>query len=136
MEKYKKLDVDELSKEPFERKAFLSELSLERSRMKYKLLSSVVPTVHIHFSNKYKEKSLVCSECTSNQSPSTYQSKDGQSSSNTPDASAPKDTVSHIILHCKEYDNLKDEGFDPLNDDILTDFFGKVIKRLIEKGYD
>ena len=95
-----------------------------------------MPTVRSHFSNKYEEKSLACPECTSNQSPNTDQSDNGHGSSNTPDASAPKDTVSHIILHCKEYDDLKDEGFDPLNDDMLTDFFGKVIKRRIEKGYD
>ena len=136
MRSYKKLNVEELSKEPFERKAFLSELNLERSRMKYKLLSSVVPTVRSHFSNKYKEKSLACPECSSNESADTDQVKDRHNNSNNLDASKPKDTVDHIVLHCKEYDDLKDEGFDPLNDDMLTDFFGKVIQRRIEKGYD
>ena len=102
--------------------------------MKYKLLSSVVSTVCTHFSNKYKEKSLACPECSSNESADTDQVKDRWNKSNNLDASKPKDTVDHIVLHCKEYDDLKDEGFDPLNDDMLTDFFGKVIQQRIEKA--
>ena len=50
---YKKLNYEELSSEPLERKSYLSTLSLENARMRFRVSSSFVQGVRTHFSRKY-----------------------------------------------------------------------------------
>ena len=128
MSKYKKLDVEKLSTEPFERKAFISELSLENARMKFKIFSNVVPSVCTHFSRKYREKSLACPACSENNS--TDSPLPGNNTTE------PRDTVEHKLLFCNEYNDLKEDHFDPLNSKMLTDFFIRVLNRRKEAGDD
>ena len=133
---YKKLDYEELSKEPFERKEFVYTLSLENARMRYKLLSKVVPTVRGHFPQKYRKTSLECPACrrgrqSDSPPPSlTSLSRHSQVSSEE----TPTDTSSHILLVCDNYADLKDETFDPSDDKKLSEFFRLVVKRRIESG--
>ena len=128
MSKYKKLNVEKLSNEPFERKAFISELNLENARMKYKILSSIVPSVRTHFSRKYRDKSLACPACSAKDST--------DSSSRGSNRNEPSDTVEHILVACEEYNDIKDNDFDPMDDEMLTNFFIKVVNRRKEKGDD
>ena len=120
--------MEKLSTEPFEKKAFISELSLDNARMKYKILSNVVPSVRTHFSRKYREKSLACPACTENNS------TDSPLPGNN--ITEPRDTVEHILLFCNEYNDLKEEHLDPPNDKMLTDFFMRVVNRRKEAGDD
>ena len=103
--------------------------------MKYKVLSSVVPTVCSHFSQKYKETSLACPDCSREQGQGLGDQSDtrgqgpGMSSQ-----SETRDTVDHILWNCDAYSDLKSANFDPLDDQMLTDFFTKVVKRRIDNG--
>ena len=127
IKRYKKLNHEELSKDRFEQKTFLKTLSLENSRMRYKVLSNVIPTVRSHFSRKYKSRSLTCPGCTPLTTTSTPVSSDTQE---------PKDTADHIALVCEAYTDLKDDDFDPDDDKMLSEFFRKVVQRRIEEGDD
>ena len=60
---YKKLNYEELSNEPFERKSYFSSLSLPKARMRFRVASSFVQTVHGNFSRKYRNKTLSCPGC-------------------------------------------------------------------------
>ena len=53
---YKKLNYDELSTEPFERKTYFSQLSLQQARMRFRIASSHVQTVRGNFPRKYREQ--------------------------------------------------------------------------------
>ena len=119
---YKKLNHQEMSKETFEQKPFLRSLSLENSRMKYKVISNVIPTVRSHFSRKYRPRSLTCPGCTPTHVPNNQE--------------VPKDTTEHILLTCDAYSDLKDEEFDHNNDRMLAEFFRKVVQRRLEEGED
>ena len=63
---YKKLSYVELSKEKFERKAYFSELSLEKCRMAFRVKNGLVPTIRKCYPRKYRAqgKSLSCPSCT------------------------------------------------------------------------
>ena len=91
--------------------------------MKYKYDSSVIPTVRAHFPRKCKSRSLTYAGCAN---PST-------APDNTSD---PIDTSEHILLVCEAYRDLKDEAFDPENDEMLAEFLRNVVKRRMEKGHD
>ena len=132
---YKKLNHEKLSTEAFERKPFLSNLNLVSARMKYKLLSSVVPTVRSHFSRKYKHTSLACPECSREQSQGAGDQSDTRGQGlGVSSQSETRDTVDHILWNCDAYSDLKSANFDPLDDQMLTDFFTKVVKRRIDNG--
>ena len=109
-------------KETFEQKPFLRSLSLENSRMKYKVISNVIPTVRSHFSRKYRPRSLTCPGCTPTHTQNNQE--------------VPKDTTEHILLTCDAYSDLKDEEFDHNNDRMLAEFFRKVVQRRLEEGED
>ena len=125
--KLQKLNHDELSLEPFERKGYLNSLSLENARMRFKVASSVIPTVRSHFSRKYRPTSLSCPACSSSSNPT---SREPEEETN------PRDTASHILLVCDEYSDLKGDDFDHTDDKMLAEFFLKVVQRRIANGHD
>ena len=128
---YKKLDYEELSKDSYERKPFLSTLSLESARMKYKILSKVVPTIRSHFPRRYRSESLLCPGCSEEQL--------GQSGVKDFDRNSEthrKDSVTHILLYCDAYKDLQSDNFDPSDDRKLSEFFTQVVQRRIERGED
>ena len=114
VKKYKKLNYEELSLESFERKSYLNNLSLENARMRYKISSCVIPTVRSHFSRKYRPTSLSCPACRNSSSPPSTEPED---------ESSPRDTVSHILLACNEYNDLKWDDFDYSDDKMLAEIF-------------
>ena len=63
IKRYKKLDYNVLSKEPFERKSYLSTLSLTNARMRYRVSSGLVQTFRSNYPRKYKGQSLACPGC-------------------------------------------------------------------------
>ena len=52
------------------------------------------------------------------------------------DQSEHRDSATHILLFCEAYNDLKDENFDPNNDQMLSEFFMGVVQRRIDNGED
>ena len=125
--KYKKLNHSELSEETFGRKSYLSTLSLENARMRFKISCGLVNTVRTNFKRKYEGKSLACPGCSTN-----------DNSANSPlnliNQSQP-DSQPHILV-CGSYSDLKTHDFDPNDDKMVAEFFIKVVNRRIENGED
>ena len=120
--KYKKLNYDDLSKETFERKQYLTQLNLESARMRFRVSAGFVQTVRGNFSRKYRDKTLLCPGC--------------QKITNDKNSlSQHKDTQPHI-LDCVSYSDLRGPLFDPSDDKMLAEFFSKVVMRRIENGDD
>ena len=130
---YKKLDYAELSVETFERKQYLSTLSLENARMRFRVSSSFVQSVRTHFSRKYRPISLACPECSHPDARPTIGAT--ESIPGSINQSQPRDTMTHI-LKCEAYRDLRGDSFDPEDDKMLAEFFTKVVQRRIENGVD
>ena len=126
--KYKKMKYDELVNEPFERKSYLSELSLENARMRFRASCNLVQTVRTDFKRKYQGKSLACPGCSANSIASS-----GVNS--RPRSQSQPDSLPHILV-CESYSDLQDPDFDPNDDKMLAEFFIKVVNRRIEQGED
>ena len=129
IKRYKKLDHSELSSEPFKRKSYLSSLSLENARMRFRIASSFVQSVRTNFSRKYRQTSLSCPACNDTR-------PTGSTNSSEADIPEPiRDSQIHIVS-CLAYSDLRGEQFDPKNDHMLAEYFRKVVQRRIENGQD
>ena len=129
IQRYKKLDYSELVKEPLKRKSYFSSLSLENARMRFRVASSFVQSVRTNFSRKYGRTSLDCPACTVNREAER---------SNNREADQPepiRDSQNHI-LSCFSYSDLRGEQFDPKDDQMLAEFFRKVVQRRVENSQD
>ena len=154
---YKKLSFDDLSLEPFGRKGYFSNMSLNKARMRFRVASCYVETVRGNFSRKYRHRSLACPGCSDKNLPTTSESDQSQPSSVGPNQpqpsgevsnqsepsavisnqSQPRDSQSHILLDCPAYSDLRSSlELDPMNDELLADFFTQVVQRRIENGDD
>ena len=140
---YKKLNHDELSIEPFERKSYFSCLSLTQARMRFRVASSFVPTVRGDFSRKYRHKSLSCPGCSKTEqfaSPPVVEGEPGEPQTSLSSVStnqpAPRDSISHILV-CKAYSDIRSSiELDHRNDEKLANFFIQVVQRRIDNGDD
>ena len=96
---YKKLSYNELSSETFARKHYLSNLSLENARMRFRIASKLVPTIRKNYSSKYRRmgQPLTCPSCTQlapAQPRSSVTANPGETDS------APLHSQSHILNDC------------------------------------
>ena len=144
---YKKLDYDELSNQPFERKSYFSSLSLPKSRMRFRVASSFVQTVRGNFSRKYRNKSLSCPGCSNAEAdpPVTNNSITSATDQSQPriteDSGSVKptksrDSMSHVLV-CPAYDDIRSSlELDPMDDEKLADYFTQVVQRRIDNGED
>ena len=55
-----------MSKETFERKKYFFENNLEEVRFMFKIKSEILPTIRKNFPRKYKNQTLNCPSCRSN----------------------------------------------------------------------
>ena len=64
---YKKLDLDELKAEKFERKPYLTELNMQSARTKFALRTKMTKTVKLNFKNDPVNKKTLwkCNDCSS-----------------------------------------------------------------------
>ena len=100
IQRYKKLSHDKLSCEPLERKKYLSTLSLENARMRFRVSSSFVQGVRTHFPRKYRPLSLSCPACSDPDASATNENARNVSVSSPINQS--HDNLTHI-LRCEAY---------------------------------
>ena len=128
IKRYKKLDYDVLSKEPFERKPYLSTLSLKNARMRYRVSSGLVQTIRSNYPRKYKGQSLACPGCIETRAANSDPDMNLNSQSET-------DSQIHVMV-CDSYSDFRGPSFDPEDDKMLAEFFLKVVTRRMENGED
>ena len=126
------MTFDKLSLEPFERKSYLSTLSLENARMRFRVSCGMVNTIRTNFPRKYRDKSLACPGCSTNDSSVTAVSEPNPGHNSH---IQPRDSIPHI-LKCNSYSDLQESDFNPNDDKMLAEFFVKVVNRRIENGDD
>ena len=129
IQNYKKFNHSELSSEPLKRKSYLSSLSLENARMRFRVASSFVNSVRTNFSRKYEKTSLACPSCSVTRESETTNHSEANSQEPI------RDTQAHL-LSCPGYSDLQGEQFDPKNDQMLAEFFTNVVQRRIENSQD
>ena len=132
IKRYKKLNYDELSCEPFERKSYLSTLSLANARMRFRVSSGVVQTIRSNYPRKYRGRSLACPGCHGSRATNSDSLSDSNFSLNN---QSETDTQTHV-LYCESYSDFRGPSFDPNNDKMLAEFFSKVVMRRMENGED
>ena len=106
MRGYSKLDHRQLEKEKFEIQPYMYQLRLKDARLRFKLRSSMVPTVKLHFLNndQYRRDNYQCWDCSF------------------------VDSSEHIMKTCGAYEEFR-RGKNLDNDLDLVNFFHQVIEK-------
>ena len=112
----------------------MSTLCLQNARMKFRVSSNLLQTVREHYPRKYRGKSLACPGCLNSRA-TNGQSANDLDSSCISQNKQPTDSIPHILV-CESYSDLRNLSFDPNDDEMLTEFFIKVVTRRIENGED
>ena len=136
IQKYKKLNFEELSNETFERKQYFGKLSLENARMRFRAASKLVPTILMNFPSKYRRtgRPLTCPSCSRPRSTpdlSTAMRESGKHNQST----SPLHSQSHMLTDCIAMSDLRTDS-DPHDDASLAIFFKKVVARHMEMEDD
>ena len=121
IKKYKKLNYEEMSKETSKRKKYFFENNLEEVRFMFKIKSEILPTIRKNFPRKYKNQTLNCPSCRSNDN----------------DLSSPQeDTQKHLMFNCPTFASLRMDKDLVNNDTHLLQFLRDVIQYRIENNED
>ena len=101
---YKKIDTETMHDDTFLLKSYFKDLKVEDARLKFKLVSSMTPTVQMNFQSEksYTANMWTCSGCKAN-----------------------RDTQLHI-LNCEAYEHIRTNR-DMTNDADLVDYFREII---------
>ena len=105
LKKYKKINVEEICNEECDVKPYIKEMKLQDARLRFKLRSSMVPTVKMNFQSDPKFSSDLWS-CWSCSDP---------------------DSITHIKL-CLTYSDLREDLDLDVDHDLVT-YFRRVIDR-------
>ena len=107
LKRYKKVDVDSITKEKYGKKEYMNTLSYDQAVMYFKLRAKVCNTIKTHFKNnkEFEEDIYSCWDC----------------------SSSILDTSSHL-KNCFHYEECK-ESLDLERTDHLVTFFQRVIKK-------
>ena len=131
--RYKKIDTEKLSTESFEMQSYFKTLNLAQSRLKFKLISKICPTIAscFHRNPKYKKIGYLCEGCSVKQSSGSVSHHVTESSSEELNKSI--DTSAHIE-RCSAYADLR-MNLD-LRDqrDLLTYVQAVINRRTREEG--
>ena len=106
-QKYTKINVEEITKENFEMKEYMKNMTYERALIKFKLRARVCETIKTHFKSQkeFEEDIYSCWDCSSEF----------------------LDTSTHI-KNCKHYNECK-ESLDLEDTEDLVTFFQRVIRK-------
>ena len=96
IQKYKKLDYHQMSQESFERKSYLSNMKLEDSRMLFRISSQMLD-LKVNMKNKYRNQSLTCRLCRSDD-PESVQAEE-----------KPEESQFHLANECETFSSLRSE---------------------------
>ena len=126
-ERYKKIDTERLAQESFKMQSYFKTLSLTQSRLQFKLISKICPTIasYYHRDPKYKKQGYMCVGCSVkkvSESPS-----DSLRESSSEQVNQNLDSSTHI-LRCSAYANLRTN----LNLDLQTDML-TYVQLIIDK---
>ena len=80
-ERYKKIDTEQLAIESFEMQPYFKTLNLAQSRLKFKLVSKICPTIasYFHRDPKFKKIGYLCVGCSVKQNSEPVSDKVTQS---------------------------------------------------------
>ena len=109
---YKKVDFNDLASNDFKVKTYFNDMSIADSRLKFKLVSKMLPCIKANFPSdkRYARKSLSCDSC------------ELQNPENT---EKPKDTQEHVLI-CRAYESFR-QGKNLSNDKDLVQYFRQVM---------
>ena len=119
--KYKKINHEEMEKEPFGRKPFFDKMKLDDVRYRFRIANNLVQGIRKNYSDKYRRmnKSLTCPSCSE-----TNKQTDKEAM-----------TQSHILYRCEAFSDLR---YDLVVEDdaMLVDFFRLAVDRITESESD
>ena len=127
---YKKLDVERLSGESFERKSYFDTLNLDDARMRIRIEARLVPTILGNYPSKHRRrgKSLACPMCLISDEMEKGSTAPRESSPPSP----PLHSQSHLLSgQCEGVRDLLDDC-EPRDDQSLVTFFRRVMARNLE----
>ena len=109
-QKYKKVNLDRLKEDDFDRKLYLSSMNVHDARMRFKLASKMFPTVQMNFQSdrKFMAELWSCAGCTA-----------------PGDADGFRDSQEHLLI-CESY-KIYREGKDLDTDEGLVSYFKEVL---------
>ena len=115
---YKKIDIQEFTKDTFTRPNYFNTMTLENIRYKIRIENSMVATIRKNFSRKYRNSSLSCPSC-----------KDKKSNIKIPD------TQVHVLYECEAFSHWR-EQLDIREDIQMIQYFKWVVEYRIKEGED
>ena len=118
IQKYKKLNYTQMSQEPFERKSYFYDMNLENCRMLFRISSQMLD-LKTNMKNKYRNQSLTCRLCKSDD-PESIQAEE-----------KPQESQFHLANECVSFSSLR--SITDFSDNIqLVEFFKSVMKKRAE----
>ena len=125
-ERYKKIDTEQLATESFEMQPYFKTLNLAQSRLKFKLVSKICPTIasYYHRDPKFKKIGYLCVGCSVKQNSESVSDAVTESSS---EVNKILDSSAHIE-QCSAYSDLR-INLDLRNQSDLLTYVQAVINR-------
>ena len=125
-ERYKKIDTEQLATESFEMQPYFKTLNLAQSRLKFKLISKICPTIasYFHRDPKFKKIGYLCVGCSVKQNSESVSDAVTESSS---EVNKILDSSAHIE-QCSAYADLR-TNLDLRNQSDLLTYVQAVINR-------
>ena len=107
--KYKKVDFSDLAENDFNLKPYFKNLKIADSKLKFKLVSKMVPYIKMNFTSdkRYASESWLCDSCKGT------------------NVEKPKDTQEHVLV-CSAYENLR-QGKNLSDDKDIVEYFRQVL---------
>ena len=140
-ENYSKVNIDTIRDAPFKVSDYFMTLNVDDSRLRFKTLSRMTPSVASNHSSsrKFREKGLLCVGCAPlslppSLPPGTSSDPDRQTGTER-HRQGTRDTEEHIMYECSAYADLRNfESLRGAGDKQIVDFFKSVIQRRAEQN--
>ena len=132
--KYSKIDIEAIRNQPIQISEYFKTLSVDDSRLKFKLMSRMTPSVASNFSSskKFRDRGLLCVGCAPPSPPHTTPgavTDSGPQPQPANQETGSRDTE-NLIKMCLAYSDLrKFKSLDDAGDKEIVDFFRSVIER-------
>ena len=127
---YSKINTEAIRNKPIKVSEYFRDLSVDDSRLKFKLLSRMTPSVASNWSSskKFRERGLLCVGCSPPSSVTAVTGSETQAQPPTTGTGS-RDSESHIEI-CDAYSDLRNfKSLQGAGDKVILDFFRKVIER-------
>ena len=138
IQKYKKISFEECSNEKFEMKSYFKTMTIDRSRLFFKVQVSMTPTIRLSYKSnkKFRAEKWVCTDCMSD-NPSVNQSVSEEEKVTVTISSRTytgfPDSNQHQMLHCRANEDLRKGKNVMENENDCVEFFQQLIQRRMDK---